>query len=164
MPARIRAAAAGDDAALAEIDRSTWSSETTPGARWPADRPFFGEGTNPHDVLVAEVDRTAAGYVALGASTALASNSHVLAVKGLAVLPAYQRRGIARQLLLAAIAQAPQRGASRLTLRVLATNPVAQRLYESLGFEIEGVLRREFLIDGGYVDDVLMAIRVETAS
>jgi RimJ/RimL family protein N-acetyltransferase len=29
-----------------------------------------------------------------------------------------------------------------------------------MGFEVEGVLRGEFLIDGSYVDDVLMAARV----
>ncbi len=34
------------------------------------------------------------------------------------------------------------------------------RLYERLGFEREGALSDEFLIDGRYVDDVLMAKRL----
>jgi RimJ/RimL family protein N-acetyltransferase len=33
-------------------------------------------------------------------------------------------------------------------------------LYERLGFSREGTLREEFLIDGRYVDDVLMARRL----
>jgi RimJ/RimL family protein N-acetyltransferase len=41
---------------------------------------------------------------------------------------------------------------------VFAPNERARRLYERLGFEIEGVLRREFMVgDQEYVDDVLMA-------
>jgi len=34
-------------------------------------------------------------------------------------------------------------------------------LYASMGFAIEGILRKEFLIDGRYVDDVLMAIWID---
>jgi ribosomal protein S18 acetylase RimI-like enzyme len=84
----------------------------------------------------------------------------VLEIQALAVAPAQQRRGVGRDLLAAAIEAATERGARRLTLRVLATNAAARRLYSSMGFEVEGVLRGEFLIDGSYVDDVLMAARV----
>jgi RimJ/RimL family protein N-acetyltransferase len=45
-----------------------------------------------------------------------------------------------------------------MTLRVFAPNARARRLYERLGFEVEGVLRGEFRVaDGTLVDDVLMA-------
>jgi RimJ/RimL family protein N-acetyltransferase len=40
---------------------------------------------------------------------------------------------------------------------VLETNTRARRLYEAAGFEVEGVLRDEFLLAGRYVDDLLMA-------
>ncbi len=145
---------------MAQVDRDTWSGAVTPAARWPAERRFFEQGTDPRDVLVAVVDGTAAGYAALTAPTRLASNSHVLELRGLAVIPAHQHQGIGRELLDAAIDEARARGARRLTLRVLSTNRRARELYRSAGFEIEGVLREEFLIDGAYVDDVLMAIRI----
>ncbi len=32
-----------------------------------------------------------------------------------------------------------------------------QRLYEACGLVVEGILRAEFLLDGFYVDDILMA-------
>lgn len=159
----IRRATLDDDLRLAEIDRETWSGSVTPAARWPQDRPFFAAGDDPGDVLVAEIDGdgvrggAVVGYAKLGAPTPLASNRHVVEVRGLAVLPAYQRRGIGARLIAAATEAAAAAGVRRLTLRVLATNPDAQRLYASLGFEVEGVLREEFLIDGQYVDDVLMA-------
>jgi len=40
---------------------------------------------------------------------------------------------------------------------VLGHNVGARRLYERCGFVPEGVLRGEFLLEGRYVDDVLVA-------
>ncbi|WP_324612280.1 GNAT family N-acetyltransferase, partial [Streptomyces scabiei] len=56
--------------------------------------------------------------------------------------------------------EARRRGARRLTLRVLGHNTAARKLYESEGFVVEGVLPEEFLLDGQYVDDVLMGRRL----
>ncbi len=39
---------------------------------------------------------------------------------------------------------------------MLGHNTPARKLYEAEGFEIEGVLPGEFLLDGVFVDDVLM--------
>jgi RimJ/RimL family protein N-acetyltransferase len=58
----------------------------------------------------------------------------------------------------AAVREARARGARRLTLRVLGPNMAARGLYEAAGFVVEGVLPEEFLLDGRYVDDVLMAL------
>ena len=82
----------------------------------------------------------------------------MLQINGLAVDPAYRRRGIARALLDAAIDESRSRGARRLTLRVFAPNAAARALYDAAGFEVEGVLRAEFFLEGSYVDDVLMAL------
>jgi ribosomal protein S18 acetylase RimI-like enzyme len=164
MLTTIRRAVSADGEALAEIDRATWSGLITPAARWPADRKFFDRGLHPRDVLVAVLDGAPIGYAQLGAPTPLASNSHVLELQGLAVIPHYQRHGIGRQLLGAAIDEARARGARRLRARVLAPNHSARELYTSVGFEIEGVLRDEFLINGAYVDDVLIAIRITGAA
>jgi ribosomal protein S18 acetylase RimI-like enzyme len=81
----------------------------------------------------------------------------VYEVIDLAVATEYQRQGIGRALVEAAVGEAAARGARRLTLRVLSSNPGARALYESAGFAVEGVLREEFLLEGRYVDDLLMA-------
>ena len=47
------------------------------------------------------------------------------------------------------------------SLRVLGENDAARRLYERAGYEVEGVLRGEFHLDGRDVDDVLMARPVD---
>jgi ribosomal protein S18 acetylase RimI-like enzyme len=147
----IRPARADDEPALRALDRAVWSPQVTPGPL--SDRPFPLD-----DVLVFDAAGEVAGYVALGAPTGLESNSHVVLVRGLAVAPSHQRRGIGRALLAAAEATARERGARRLTLRVLGPNTGARALYEAYGFVVEGVQRGEFLLDGRYVDDVLMAL------
>jgi ribosomal protein S18 acetylase RimI-like enzyme len=78
-------------------------------------------------------------------------------VRGLAVAPEFQRRGLGRMLVDRAIEVATTRGARRMTLRVLGTNGGARRLYEACGFEVEGVLRGEFFLDGSDVDDHFMS-------
>lgn len=46
----------------------------------------------------------------------------------------------------------------RIGLTVFKTNERALKLYSSLGFEMEGLLRRAFFIDGQWVDIVLMSM------
>ena len=81
----------------------------------------------------------------------------MLEIKGSPSTPSYRRRGVGRALIHAAIVQARAAGARKLTLRVLGHNAGARDLYAACGFEVEGVLRELFLLDGRYVDDVLMA-------
>jgi RimJ/RimL family protein N-acetyltransferase len=64
---------------------------------------------------------------------------------------------VATALLAAAEQRARDRGARKLSLRTFSTNPEAIRLYSRFGFEREGLLRAEFLIEGQYVDDILLA-------
>jgi ribosomal protein S18 acetylase RimI-like enzyme len=153
----VRAATEEDRTALRTLDRETWSPVVTPGPE-PSDSDT--SSFRPDGMLVAELDGELAGYIKLGRPTRLESNRHVLAIHGLAVDPRHQRRGVAQALIERAIEEAATRGAKRLTLRVLAPNTAARSLYESCGFEVEGVQREEFLLAGRYVDDVLMARRV----
>jgi len=156
----VRAATAADEEPLAELDLATWTWLTSPAPRPDPDSgwTFFREGTAPEDVLVAVLEGEVAGYVKLGRPTPLAASDHVVMVSGLAVSPRFQRRGVGRALIDAAAAEARRRRARRLTLRVLGPNEAARRLYASAGFVVEGVQREEFLLDGRYVDDVLMAL------
>jgi ribosomal protein S18 acetylase RimI-like enzyme len=156
----IRWAETADAARLAEIDRETWSPLVTP-APARAEPVFFRPHVEPTDTLVAEVEGRIAGYALIGTPTPLPASARVQMIRGLAVDPAYQGKGIGRALVESAIAEATKRGAVKLSLRVLSTNDGARRLYASAGFETEGVLTDEFFLDGRAVDDHLLARRLD---
>jgi ribosomal protein S18 acetylase RimI-like enzyme len=160
----IRQARSEDEPELRDIDAATWAAGVSPGPPPSAGAVFFGGQIAPADVLVAETGRVIAGFAALGQSGPLASQSHVLQIRGLAVHPARQRCGVGRRLTEACIEQARSRGARKLSLRVLGGNVAARRLYESCGFRVEGVLCEEFFLGGRYVDDVLMACMLDAVA
>lgn len=152
----VRVAQANDDEALFSLDQQTWTTTVSP-APLPARKEFFTESRLPEDHIVAEVEGSLAGYIGLHHPTPLLSNRHVLSITGLAVEPLLRRHGVGRALVEAAVAEARRRGTRKLSLRVLAHNAAARRLYEAAGFVVEGILSDEFLLDDRYVDDVLMA-------
>ncbi|MET8882043.1 GNAT family N-acetyltransferase [Streptomyces rubiginosohelvolus] len=158
----VRPALLADDDALAELDRSTWSTLHAVLPRpVPPYEPFFDAGHGPEDFLVAEAEKAdgqvgIAGYIRLVPPTPLASNAHVRQIKGLAVATWARGAGVGRTLLRAACAEARRQGANRITLRVLGHNTPARALYASEGFAVEGVLPGEFFLNGAYVDDVCM--------
>ncbi len=134
----IRGAVAEDEAKLLAIDRATRSPLSSPAPEPPADRPFFDERTAPERTLVAVLDGEPVGLIGLVNPTPVPSNAHVFEVCQLAVLDGFRKRGIGLALLRAASTWAERRGARRLTLRVLSSNPGARRLYERAGFDARG--------------------------
>ncbi|WP_306189208.1 MULTISPECIES: GNAT family N-acetyltransferase [unclassified Streptomyces] len=153
----IRPATPDDEDPLARLDRATWSTLHSVQPRpQPPYEPFFTERSGPDEILVAELDGAVVGYIRLGLATPLASNAHVRQIRGLAVADEARGAGAGRALLRAAVEEARRQGARRISLRVLGHNTAARKLYESEGFVVEGVQPEEFLLDGAYVDDVLM--------
>ncbi|GHC66046.1 N-acetyltransferase [Streptomyces flavofungini] len=153
----IRTARADDDDALARMDRANWSTVHSVQPRpQPPYEPFFTDRFGPRDHLVAELDGRVVGYIRLGFPTPLAVHAHVRQILGFVVADEVRGKGVGRGLLQAVVAEARRQGARRITLRVLGHNTPARTLYESEGFVTEGVLPGEFLLDGQYVDDVLM--------
>lgn len=74
------------------------------------------------------------------------------------VLAPWRRRGVGRALLEALLEWAKGvDGLRRLSLEVFATNAPALRLYESLGFAVDGRKREGVRVDGAYVDLLLMS-------
>jgi len=76
-------------------------------------------------------------------------------IHNLAVDPAYRRQGIGRSLLAAVIEEARDSGLSRVTLEVRKSNDAAQRLYQSLGFAVQGVRTGYYSDDG---EDALVMV------
>ncbi|NNH72209.1 GNAT family N-acetyltransferase [Nocardia uniformis] len=153
----IRKASAEDDRALAGLNYRAWSPLTEITPRPVESAPFFGDGNQPEHYLVPVPNGQPVGYLRLVQPIPIPSAAHVRQIQGLVVDESVRHQGIGSALLRAAGTEARRQGATRLTLRVLSTNTDARRLYESLGFTVEGTLRGEFIIEGRAVDDILMA-------
>jgi ribosomal-protein-alanine N-acetyltransferase len=80
----------------------------------------------------------------------------------LAVTPAVRRRGFARDLVAAAIAEAGRRGARGMFLEVAADNHGARALYEAIGFQAAGRRRNYYRRAGAAPQDAIV-LRLELA-
>lgn len=159
MPSQftIRPAVPADEGPLAELSYRTWSTThaVMPRPDGP-DAPFFRDD-GPEAILVAESPEAGVvGYIRLVRAGESPAHAHVRQIQGLEVDEKARGNGIARALVDAACKRARAQGARRVTLRVLGHNAPARRLYASAGFSTEGTLPGEFLLDGEYVDDVVM--------
>lgn len=77
---------------------------------------------------------------------------------GMGVDAEYRGQGIGEKLLVACIEKAQRNGISRIELRVRADNHNAIALYKKTGFQTEGVLMRDMLVDGTFYDALLMSL------
>jgi ribosomal protein S18 acetylase RimI-like enzyme len=77
---------------------------------------------------------------------------------GMGVLQQYRGMGIGERLVIAALQKAQEKGLERIELEVYASNVPAIKLYEKMGFAVEGVRKKARKIDGKYDDLVDMAL------
>ena len=153
----IRPVRSDDAEALHRIRRLPWVVRYTmglPSVRIDdVRRRIEGYGRDDH-VLVAELDGAVVGMAGLhvGAS----KRRHVGDV-GIFVADDHQGHGIGRALMAALLDLADAHlGLARVELEVATENAGAVYLYESLGFEREGVKRRAFMLDGHPADLLVM--------
>lgn len=73
------------------------------------------------------------------------------------VLKKYQGIGIGRQLLQAFVNWASTNQFHRIELTVMEANTKAKSLYQSMGFEIEGIKRNSLKVNGNYVSEHYLA-------
>ena len=77
---------------------------------------------------------------------------------GIAIRAGWREVGLGRLLMNRVLEWMRAQGFKKGELSVFATNLRARRLYDSLGFREEGILRRHTLIRGEYVDEIAMGL------
>jgi ribosomal protein S18 acetylase RimI-like enzyme len=80
---------------------------------------------------------------------------------GMGLLPEYRGRGIGQRLAEKTMADARQKGLTRIELEVYASNLPAIKLYEKLGFNLEGRKSKARFFQGVYDDIIMMAHCIE---
>lgn len=86
-------------------------------------------------------------------------NSHIMYLGGVAIHPDFGGQGFGKKMMQTVIEMSKQNGAKRIELSTATTNATAIRLYESVGFEKEGVLRNFTFLksENRYLDEVVMS-------
>jgi L-amino acid N-acyltransferase YncA len=156
----VRPAALEDAAAIARIhnqgieDRvATLETEL----RTPEDRRQWMASRSPrHPVIVAENERgEVVGWGSLNVFNAREAYRFV-ADFSVYVDRAYRGKGVGRALLARLVELGREHGYHKLVLSAFPFNEGGLRLYESMGFRTVGIYREQGLLDGRWVDTVVM--------
>ncbi|MBC1435675.1 GNAT family N-acetyltransferase [Paenilisteria rocourtiae] len=153
----IRKSTKNDAAGMIEVEHLVWTPGTTPGDTHYATESEYLLRNPPESKVVAEIDGKIAGILGFHSPIPLKSNEHVWMLD-IAVHPDFQRHGVGSALMQELYRIAKAENKKKISLRVLSTNEKAIQFYKKHGFEKEGHLRNEFIIDGNYVDDIFMAV------
>jgi L-amino acid N-acyltransferase YncA len=128
--------------------------ETTP--RTPDERRAWLQGRSPrHPVLIAERDGSIVGWVSLNPFNPRSCYDHVGDLS-LYVERAARGSGVGRRLLEALIGQARGLGYHKLVLSAFPYNAAGCALYARCGFRTVGIYREQGMLDGEWVDVILM--------
>ena len=149
----VRTAVFADAEAIARIHVATWRaayrgilpdetlaalSEDTRARQW---REWLGDQSRGIVVLVAEIDAAVAGFASLGPSRDDDAALGAWEIHAIYIDFPHWRAGLGRDLVARAVETSRTKGATRLTLWVLARNDAACRFYEAVGFALDGALK-----------------------
>jgi RimJ/RimL family protein N-acetyltransferase len=122
--------------------------------------PIFQEVLSSQALHVYEIDEKVVAVIRLDRKKYRLS--HIAYIGRFGILASHQKQGIGLKIMKEAIAVLKSQGVKRIELIVESDNPNAIRLYEKLGFEVEGTLRNFFKrkSQDHYVNDYYMAMLV----
>jgi RimJ/RimL family protein N-acetyltransferase len=89
--------------------------------------------------------------------------THLVYLGGVAIHPIYMGKGFGVQMMEAIINLSVQKGFKRIELSTAIANEKAQRLYEKVGFQKEGILRNYTYLksENRYLDEVVMSYLID---
>ena len=89
--------------------------------------------------------------------------NHVASLGTLATHPQFQGKGIGTRFMKELIGKMKSEGIKRVDLCAEADNPVALNFYKTLGFQLEGILKKYFRrpYEKHYIDEHMLALIIE---
>lgn len=121
-------------------------------------QPIFQELLDKKVLFVFENEQKPAGMLKLQPLTFRLR--HIAYLGGVAITPEYAGKGLAQKMFVAMIAYAKTQGILRIELSTATENDRAIALYEKMGFQKEGVLRKytHLKSENIYLDEAMYAI------
>jgi L-amino acid N-acyltransferase YncA len=124
--------------------------------RTPVERREWMAARGPrHPVIVAESAGSVVGWGSLNVFNARPAYQHV-ADFSVYVERGWRGRGVGRRLLERLVEMARAIGYHKMVLSTFPTNASGVRLYENLGFTQVGIYREQGMLDGRWVDTLIM--------
>jgi phosphinothricin acetyltransferase len=124
--------------------------------RSPEERRAWLAGRDPrHPVLVAEVNDQVVGFGSLNVFNPRKAYDHV-ADFSLYIERSWRGKGVGGRLLQALIDRARRIGFHKMVLSAFPFNQAGTALYERHGFRVVGVYKEQGLLDGRWVDTIIM--------
>jgi phosphinothricin acetyltransferase len=108
-----------------------------------------------HPVLVAVADGGVVGWASLNVFNPRRAYDHVADIS-IYVERAWRGRGVGRRLLDALVARARAVGYHKLVLSAFPFNTAGMKAYQRAGFREVGIYREQGLLDGKWVDTIVM--------
>jgi len=108
-----------------------------------------------HPVLVAELDRTVVGWGSLNQFNPRKAYDFV-AEFSVYVEREWRGKGVGSALLRALTARAKQLGFHKMVLSAFPWNAAGMALYQKYGFRTVGIYKEQGLLDGKWVDTIIM--------
>ncbi|MBE0519793.1 GNAT family N-acetyltransferase [Candidatus Bathyarchaeota archaeon] len=106
-------------------------------------------------IIVTQVDEKTVGMAHLVPGK-FEKNKHV-GFLGILILKGFRRVGIGTVMINFMIKWGErQKGLERVSLTVFSTNKAAINLYRKFGFQIEGISKKQYKIEGKYIDEITM--------
>ncbi|GBG96907.1 GNAT family N-acetyltransferase [Lactococcus termiticola] len=148
-----------DFADVADFENENWTGIATPVIMSSTAEQIMNkilrEGRDYY-LAVNDDDNQILGILDAGLRHPILASRHVMTF-GLIVAEDFREQGIAKALLKHFLEIARKEGFQKISMEVLAGNEPAISLYESFGFVLEGRQKKEFKIEGRYVDNLLYA-------
>ena len=151
----IRSSRIEDFEQLIELEHLIWNYTNTPMPMAWDSIADYAEHFPPGSQFVAIMEGRVAGNMSVKYPTPLECNRHVWEI-AIGVHPDFQGKGVGSQLLQFLDEEGRKYGIRKISLRVLSTNKPAIAFYKKNGYREQGILIKEFFLNGEYVDDVLM--------
>ena len=157
---KIRYSTEADLPGLFAIDQQIWNPTNSPGPILARTLAEYTSNYPAGSQLVAVDGDRVLGMISWNPLPPFTSARFTWDI-GIGVSPLAQHQGVGRQLMTKLKAEARARGIHRIELRVLSTNLVARQFYAQQGFQVEGVGRDAFYLEGQFVDDYSLAVLLD---
>ncbi|MQW22729.1 MULTISPECIES: GNAT family N-acetyltransferase [unclassified Lactococcus] len=141
-----------DFAEVAKLENENWTLASTPHVMDSTVEKVMKKILDGESYLLAVEDDKILGFLDYSVRHRSKYGKHV-ATFGVMTVKEARHKGVASSLIKHFFDIAKSEKFKKITIQVMGSNPEALQLYRNLGFIEEAHLKKEFYINGNYVDD-----------